>query len=89
MTVLRKFPTEAIQFEQIIPRLLRTILSVDLRWGLVFVSKFYLADIYMRVYICLYYLPWIAFVVPPHLLDTNTLIGFCLSLPMEYVYSAP
>ena len=51
-------------------------------------SKIDFLDAYMRVWIHLEYLLWIAFVVPPHSLDQGTLIGFHLSLPMGYVYSS-
>ena len=52
-------------------------------------SKIDFLDAYIRAWIHPEYLLWIALVVPPHSLYQDTLIRFCLSLPMGYVYSAP
>ena len=50
-------------------------------------SKVDLSDSYTRVWICPEDLLRLAFVVPPHPLDHNTLIGFRLSLLMGHVDS--
>ena len=52
-------------------------------------SKIDLSDAYMSVCIHPEDLPRLAFVVPPHPLDCDTLINFHLYLPIGYVDSAP
>ena len=78
---------EAMQFGQTLICLFCTIISAYPRWGTDFMSKLYLEYTYMRVCFFPKDLPQLALVVPPHLLYTNTLIGFHRSLPMGYVDS--
>ena len=52
-------------------------------------SKIDLSNAYMRFWIRPEDLPCLAFVVPPHPSDHNTLVGFHLSLSMGYFDSAP
>ena len=63
------------------------MLSAEPRWGTVFMSKINIVDAYMRVFILTDNLTRIYFIVPYHLTDTDTLIGFHISLLMGYVGS--
>ena len=74
-----------MQFTQMLRRLLHTIINANPWGGPVFMSNTDLTDAYMRVWIRPEDLPRVAFVVPTHPLDDDTLIGFHLSLLMLYV----
>ena len=78
-----------MQFGQILPDLLYTILHADPCGGPVFISNIDLLGVYIRVWIRPEDLPRLAFVTPPRPSDQNTPIGFHLSLLMGYVDSAP
>ena len=78
-----------MQFVQVLPCLLLTILGADPRWVPVFMTKVDLSGAYMRVWITPEYLPRIDFNAPPHSSGNDTLIIFHLSLPMGYIYCAP
>ena len=64
-TVLRKDPPMAMQFRWALMRLLCHILHLDPALRPVFLSKVDLSDMYMRVWVCLEYIPHLLFVVPP------------------------
>ena len=87
--VLHQAPIEAMQFSQKILRLLRTILNTKPWIGSIFMSKMDLSDAYMRVWIRSEDLQRLAFVVPLHLSDHDTLISFHIYLMMSYVDSDP
>eukprot|EP00957_Ditylum_brightwellii_P174844 13312302-Ditylum_brightwellii.AAC.1 len=82
-------PPEAMQFGRTLHRLLCQIVLADPAYGPVFMSKVDLADAYMRVWICLEDVPQLAFIVPRHDSDPKSLVGVHLSVPMEYIESAP
>ena len=86
--VLLQAPEEVMQFGQILPRHLCIILHTNTCGGVgIFMSNIDNLDAYMRVLIRPEELPQLAFLVPPHPSDHNTLIGFHLSLPMGCVES--
>ena len=86
--VRKEAPAEAIQFGGAFRRLIHNIVTADPAFGPVFLSKIDMSDAYMRVWVRPEDVLKLAFVVPPHADDTETLIGFHLSLPMGYVESA-
>ena len=88
-TVLRKDPPMAMQFRWALMRLLCHILHLDPALRPVFLSKVDLSDMYMRVWVCLEYIPHLLFDAPPHPSITQTLIVFHLSLSMVCADSAP
>eukprot|EP00957_Ditylum_brightwellii_P189603 14432550-Ditylum_brightwellii.AAC.1 len=78
-----------MQFGRALHRLLRRIVLADPAFGPVHIAKVDLADAYMRVWIRLEDVPALAFIVLPHPGNTETLVGFHLSVPMGYIESAP
>lgn len=61
---------------------------MDPALGFVFISKMYMSNAYMRVYVQPEDVPWLAFLVSPHPGDVEPLVGFHLSVPMGYIESA-
>ena len=88
VAVLHQAPAEAMQFFQMLPRLLCTTFNSDPREGPIYMSNIDLADTYTRVWIRPEDLLWITFFPPLHTSYDNILISFHLSLPMGYVYSS-
>ena len=78
------FPN-AIQFKDNLWCLLSLIFSSDPTYGPFFLSKVYLINVYIQVWIRPYELPLLAFIGAPHPADTNTLIGFHLYLPIDFL----
>lgn len=66
----------------------RCILKADPVLVPVYLSKVYLTNSYMRLWVIMVDVPYLAFLIPKnHPADTQ-LIGFHIALPMGYIYSA-
>ena len=78
-----------MRFGGAIQRILKQVLAADLRIGPVYLSKVYLADAYMRLWVIMEDVQSSAFLIPKNTTSNTQLEGFHLSLPMGYIDSAP
>ena len=70
-------------------RIIRRVLLVKPRLGPAYLGRVDLPDAYMGLWVRLEDIPSVAFLVPRKEPTDKQLVGFHLSLPMDYMDSAP
>ena len=80
---------EAIHFGGALQLILKKVLSADPHLGIVYLSKVYLADAYMRLWARMEDVLSFALIIPKKNPSNTQLVGFHLYLPMRYVDNAP
>ena len=87
-TTDRLAPEEAMLLGNTLKRTIRHVLKADPTLGPIYLSKVYLADVYMRLWVRMEDIPSLVFLIPEKHPSNPHLIGFHLSLPMGYIYGA-
>ena len=80
---------EAMCFGGALQRILRQVITIDLRLGLLYLSKVYLVDSYMRLWVRMEDVLSVAFLIHKKNPRNPQLVGFHLFLLMGYVARAP
>ena len=88
-TSKRLAPMEAMHFGGALQRILKQVLTADLFLGPVYLIKVDLADAYMKLWVMMEDVPYVAFFTPNKNTSDTQLVVFHLSLPMGYIDSAP
>ena len=78
-----------MRFGGTLHHIIRRFLIADPRLFPVYLGKVDLSNAYMRLQVCLEDTPSVDFLPPNNRIEDKQLVGFHLSLPMGYVYSAP
>ena len=81
-TTDRLAPEEAMLLGNTLKRTIRHVLKADPTLGPIYLSKVYLADVYMRLWVRMEDIPSLVFLIPEKHPSNPHLIGFHLSLPM-------
>ena len=74
-------PMEAMRFGGALQRILRQVITIDPRLGLVYLSKVDLDDSYMRSWMMMEDVPYIAFLIPKKTPATRSWWGFTSPSP--------
>ena len=82
-------PMWEIYFGGALHHILEQVLTAESCLGPVYLSKVYLDDAYMRLWLKIEEVPSVAFFIPKKNYSYQQLVGFQLSFPMGYVDSAP
>ena len=77
-----------MRFVKSLYRVIHCILTAPPKLGPTLLNKVDLADAYMRIWVRLEDIPSVAFLLPKATPDEEQIVGFHLSIPMEYVESA-
>ena len=80
---------EAMHFRGALQRILKQVITADLFLGPVYLIKVDLADAYMKLWVVVEDVPYVAFFTPNINTSDTQLVVFHLSLPMGYIDSAP
>ena len=76
-----------MRFGKALYRVIDCVLAAPPELGPTFLNKVDLANAYMHIWVRLKDIPSVAFLVPKATLEEDQLVGFHLSIPMEYVES--
>ena len=74
-------PMEAMRFGGALQRILRQVITIDPRLGMVYLSKVDLDDAYMRSWMMMEDVPYIAFLIPKKTPATRSWWGFTSPSP--------